>query len=414
MIRSGPLLYEPDSQLLVRDESGSEAVARYHVGVGDARVVIMPDGRLKSFPAEQTADTDRPFQPLTINQLRDKLLDDPRLKRFKFKTIQSRRFLYVYNTSEPFIRSTRTILETMYPAVRKYFQRTSVDTHEPEFPLVILAFATDDQYQEFRRMPTGIVAYYDPATNYVALYEQSKLNRVAPEIAIKNTISTIAHEGVHQILHNIGVQQRLSRWPMWLSEGLPEFFAPTSVSKGARWAGLGATNVLRMHEIETDWKQQRSPLSNGETLRSLVQADQLESLEYAYSWALIHMLAKMNRKELFACVRECSEWKPLSNLPEAKQPLKSSEEVFTTHFGDEFVELERGLLRHLKQLDYVNPVESQTHYLVVSGLQVSLTTSPERVKQIRSQASPLTRVQVRTFPNRATAERAMRALTQGR
>jgi hypothetical protein len=260
LIRPGELKYEPETRLNVRDDNGNTVVARYHVGVGDARIVIMPDGRLKSFPAEQTSETDRPFSPLSINQVRDKILADPQLKRFNFKTIQSRRFLYVYNTSEPFIRSTRTILETMYPAVRKYFQRTSVDTHEPEFPLVIMAFSTDDQYQEFRRVSTGMVAYYDAATNYVALYEQSRLNQVAPEIAIKNTISTIAHEGVHQILHNIGVQQRLSRWPMWLSEGLPEFFAPTSVAKGTRWAGLGATNVLRMHEIESEWKKQRSPL----------------------------------------------------------------------------------------------------------------------------------------------------------
>jgi hypothetical protein len=249
------------------------------------------------------------------------------------------------------------------------------------------------------------------------LYEQSRLNRVAPEIAIKNTISTIAHEGVHQILHNIGVQQRLSRWPMWLSEGLPEFFAPTSVSRGTRWAGLGATNVLRMHEIESEWKKQRSPLSNGKTLNDLVQTTQLESLGYAYSWALIHMLARKNRKELFACIRECSEWKPLSSLPDAdrSQSLKSSEELFKSHFGDDYGKLEQTLLRHLKQLDYVNPVDSQTHYLLISGTRYyGLTTSPERVKQLQSQAHPLSRIQVRAFPNRMAAERAMRALTKGR
>src|SRR5436309_1049105 len=71
-----------------------------------------------------------------------------------------------------------------------------------------------------------------------------------PDLALGQAISTIAHEGVHQILHNIGVQRRMSVWPMWLSEGLAEFFAPTTVDGKLRWKGPGQVNDLRMFELE--------------------------------------------------------------------------------------------------------------------------------------------------------------------
>ena len=82
------------------------------------------------------------------------------------------------------------------------------------------------------------------------MYEQSKLAEVRPDLAVQQAISTIAHEGVHQILHNIGVQQRLSVWPMWLSEGLAEFFAPTTIGARLKWKGAGQVNDLRMFELE--------------------------------------------------------------------------------------------------------------------------------------------------------------------
>ncbi len=359
----------------------------------------------------------RPQLPSSLGSgIRLRMLEDPRLEGFK--AIRSRRFLYVYNTSETFIRTTRTILETMYPAIRKYFSRSSIDVHEPEFPLVILAFATENEYQEFRRMPRGVVAYYDTLSNHVALYERSSLSSNAPEIAIKNAISTIAHEGAHQVLHNIGVQQRMSRWPLWLSEGIAEFFAPTSVDRGAKWQGLGATNELRMHEIDSDWKQRR-PSGNGQNLHKIVAATELSSLEYAYSWGLIHTLSKRRQKELFACVRKCSEFRPMDGLPSsgpevAEQSVPSPEEVFTTHFGDDFSGLEREMIRHLTSLNYVDPVANQTHYIVIAAGRVYMTTSPERVQEIRKQMI-IGNIQVRNVsesPNRRTGDEVAHAMNR--
>ena len=406
-IPRGPVQHSKGERLTVRDENGNAVIGRLHVRVGDSSVVLLPDGMLKVFGASEVAPTDAKFEPLDMDAIEEKLSKDPRLAGFK--TIRSRRFLYVYNTSDLFVRSSRTILESMYPAVKKYFKRSRVDVHEPELPLVVIAFATEDQFQEYRRMPHGVVAYYDGVSNSVMIYEQSSLSQHAPEIAVKNAISTIAHEGAHQILHNIGVQQRLSRWPMWLSEGLAEFYAPTSVAKGVKWSGLGSPNELRMFEIDKDWKAGH-PLGSGNTLRKVTSAEDLGSLEYAYSWGLIHMLSRRHRKELFACIAQCSKLKPLDGTNLATDGVATSREVFEKHFGDQYTDLERELHKHLVSLDYIDPVANQTHYLIVSGTRVMLTSSPEKVREI--QRSSIGQVKIQRFPNRTAAEIAMKAITR--
>ncbi len=421
----GDLDHPQNERLAVRDGDGNRVVARYLVGSGDARIVMLPDGRLEAYDAQLTAPTDDPFVPMSMDEIRDRWLADERLSKLGMKSIQSQRFLFLYNTSEPFIRATRTILETMYPAVRKYFQRTKIETHEPEFPLVVIAFATDDQFQEFKRMPEGVVAYYDSTLNSVSMYEQSRLNRVAPQVAIMNSISTVAHEGVHQILHNIGVQQRLSRWPMWLSEGLPEFFAPTSTGAGAKWKGLGAPNDLRMKEIVDDVKRGQR-LGSGIHLERLVQLDAFDSKEYAYSWGVIHWMARKHRDELFACIREASELQPLAYLADGngddgngddgngddRIQAKRKTTLFENQLGGNYAALERDLSAHLSSLQWTDPVENQIHYLVISGSQVTLTSSPETVQKLRKSTLPTRMFRVQRFPNRTSAMRAMQAITR--
>ncbi|MEM6779159.1 MAG: DUF1570 domain-containing protein [Planctomycetota bacterium] len=410
-IQIGELTHPENQRLAIRDADGKRVVARYLVGSGPSRVVVLPDGQLAVRDASETQPTDDRFEAATMDEVRDQWLNDPRLKSLGMQSLESRRFVFIYNTSEPFIRATRTILETMYPAVRKYFSRTMVPTHEPEFPPVFIAFATEDKFQEFERMPQGVVAYYDTNANHVTLFERSKLSEDAPEVAVKNAISTIAHEGVHQILHNIGVQQRLSRWPMWLGEGLPEFFSPTSVDRNARWKGLGATNDLRMKDVVEDVRG-GNPLGRGHRLERLVSLDQLDSLDYAYSWSLIHMLARKHRDELFNCIQEASRIKPLSHLAKGSDASREMDQLFVQHFGGDFAGIEGELNRHLSSLRWIDPATNQTHYLVVAGSQVILTTSPSRVESLRRGMVPTQRFQVQRFPNRGSATRAMQAIAR--
>src|SRR5205823_2668534 len=100
------------------DEAGQPVVGRVHVYVGDAAVVLLPDGQLVARRASQFLPTDRKFEPLDKDKLAARLAADfP-----SFKTKSSSHYIYVYDSSEEFQFGTSRILETMLPGVRRWME----------------------------------------------------------------------------------------------------------------------------------------------------------------------------------------------------------------------------------------------------------------------------------------------------
>jgi uncharacterized protein DUF1570 len=333
-----------ERRVIVRVAGLPPTVALVHCEVGDRYLVILPDGQLASVLTRDAIATDRPFVPLTKDELSRQLLDE-----FKgFRSKQTKRFVYIYNTSELFYIGTSRILETMYPAQFAYFERQGFDVREPIVPLVVIMFRSQQEYTEYTRMPEGVVAFYAGDSNRVLMYEQSRLSQVAPEVALKLAVGVVAHEGTHQILRNIGVQQRLSRWPMWLSEGMAEYFAPTQLGKDVRWKGVGRVHDLRMEELAAYVKAGGDRIKPGQTIRDTVTAQQLTSTGYASAWALTHYLAQRKQNKYFEIVREASRALPLVPISAA-----DNERMFVKYFGDDFPALEAGMLKHLMALPFV-------------------------------------------------------------
>jgi len=387
-----------DRRVVVPDTRGDAVVGMVHVEVGDHLVVLLPDGRLISVPQTAATPTERPFQPARAADIRAALVHGP-FRGFQSRT--SRRYVYVYNTSEAFATATTRILETMYPTLHTFCGQF-LPVHDPLFPLVVVMFRTQEEFDQYRRMPEGVAAYYNTVTNHVVLYEQSRLAEMAPELAFKQSVSVIAHEGVHQVLHNIGVQQRLARWPAWLSEGLAEYCAPTVIDQRARWKGIGLVNDLRLHELRR-WLEPPAAARGGAGLIDLtIHADALNSLGYASSWALVHFLVKHRKREFFACLGDASRLQPLADPPPAGQ-------LFRKHFGDELEPLEPLLIAHLGRLPYVDPIANQTHYVALADTgqrrTVVVTTSPADILAFRRRVGAQAQFQVRALPGRAVAER---------
>jgi hypothetical protein len=384
--------------VLVKSPDDELVVAKTLVEVADQVMVMLPDGRLRLVPSREATPTDRKFEPVTMAEMAKKLV----AKTFAgFKTRTTKNYVYVYNSSELFCKGTSAILESMNPALVGYCRRQKLPVHEPETPLVVILFRTQDEFDKFHPMPEGVVAYYNGVTNYVVMYEQSKLLDIAPDLAVKQAISTIAHEGVHQILHNIGVQQRLSDWPMWIGEGLPEYFAPTT-SKGARWKGVGKPNDLRMKSLENYLKQ--GPGKN-DLVAPTIAAEGLTSTGYASAWGLTHFLAERRKEKFFAYLRDVSRRGPLEKYTE-----QQNVEQFKKYFPDDLTKFDVQVVQHLQKLPYEDPIENQTHYVVAvrSGAKrlYMITTSPKAIadwqKEMLSK-QPATQFVVQAFPNGATA-----------
>ena len=403
---------------IVKGDADQEIVTRVLVDIGDYRVVIMPDGRLKAVPVDEAKPTDKPYVPATKESIAKAFIEG----NFKgFRTRSTRRFVYIYNTSEGFYTATSRILESMYPGVLAYLERQKeLKVEEASLPLVVIMFRTEKEFQSYRAMPESVAAYYNAVSNHVVMYEQSDLVEVAPDLAVKQSIGTIAHEGIHQILHNIGVQGRLADWPMWISEGLAEYFAPTSVDRRMRWKGVGMPNDVRMYELSQYMKKRLPGTETGALVRRVVESGEFTSLEYAASWALTHYLATRSKDEFLAFIADVSRLLPLAARdPSRNQP--NSAKLFEKHFGSDYAKIESDMFKHLRKLPYTDPVENQTHYVALfvlnRGLTIEkragVTTSPAAVREWQKDALndvPATernRVSFRyqVFPSRTAASR---------
>lgn len=383
-------------------------VCLLHGEAGDKRLVWRPDGTIAAVAVEQAMETEARFVPLEGEEIGRRLLEEKRLDGFQVTS--SNHFVFVHNTTPQFLAVTTRILESMIPGMALHVRAMKLPLHEPPTPLVVVMLRTQQQYQAFQQIPAGVTAYYEPHSNRVVMCEEPAPG-LPPEHALQQQLSTIAHEGAHQILHNIGVQQRLSWWPAWLTEGLAEYFAPTTVGKRLTWKGAGQVNDWRMYELERFLK---SGAEEGRLVDDTVLAERLTSTGYATAWALTHFLARNRRESFQALVRECSQLRPLAGGEDARQGVVPSQrEQFARHFGDDFAELERQIVAHLRRLPYQDPLAQWPHFAALAqGAGPSdrsadifhAQADAERWCRRQQAAGDGVRTVVQRFPNRAAAE----------
>jgi hypothetical protein len=427
----GPLVKSKGEIISTTDDAGQPAIGRIHVRVGDGAIILLSDGQLVPRRAGQFAPSGRPFEPLTKDALVKKLAAE--FPNFKTRASTTGPYVYAYSTSDQFATATSRILESMLSdtkGLRAFAENQRIGAHPPEIPLVVVMFRTEQDFQNYRRLPDGVVAYYHTLSNRVFMYEESRLGQARPDLALRQSISTIAHEGAHQILHNIGVQQRLSMWPMWLAEGLAEYLAPTSTGKNLTWKGTGQVNDLRMFELEQYLKSRAADEPNGEMIEQTVMAPRLTSTGYATAWALTHYLAKAKRVEFAAYLREVSQLGPLEGVAPLdasagaprNQPrglVRENMDLFTKHFGDDLKDHERRLVLHLKNLPYKDPFADFPHCVALLSLpgqrppkEVGTFHSPtlaqkwirDRIDTLPAEDRGRADSQIRVFPTRAQAE----------
>jgi hypothetical protein len=343
-------------RVLVRDGDGQPMVARIHGQDGDRVAVILPDGRI-GWP-DGLVYTERPFVPLKIDEMKSQLQDE-----FKeFKPIETKHYLLLYRGTEKFAHTSSALLEDLYAKLSGALNKRGVPVHEAEFPLVAVIFETEDEFRRHKKVAPDVQAYYDIISNRIFLYEKSTRDQSAPEVSALRKPQTVAHEGTHQILQNIGVQPRLSSWPLWLVEGLAEYCASPRLGKNGvpQWSGLGQVNLPHIATIR-DLDDPLSTKVAGANVPAIVRDPgtplveylvtraELNPSDYALSWALTYYLAIKRSDDFLDFVREMSQIPPL----ERRSPddhLKS----FKAAFGDNLTRLDAAVLGHLRKLKQID------------------------------------------------------------
>lgn len=426
-IPPGTVNQPANQRVLTTDDEGRPVVARVHVQIDDQWVLMLPDGRLIARAADDCQPTERPFQALDSDALAERLV----ATEFPgWRTQQTRRYVYVHQSSDGFVKIASRILETMFRGIDRYSRAQKIDVTAPEFPMVVIVYPTQQQFQAALGIPEDVVAYYDVLTNRITLCEESNLWNVRPELAVRQSIATIAHEGAHQILHNIGVQQRLSLWPMWLNEGMAEYFAPTTTDHRLMWKGAGEINDLRMFELEQLLKSRTAETADGQWIAQTIGAARLTSTGYAMAWALTHYLAQNQRDAFRRFVQSVSRRGPLESGGPAVAPgvIPGNLRDFKEHFGEDLADIERRVILHLNRQPYLDPFLDWPHFTV--RILIPEAPRPRRLAEVfrlpqqaehwrDQQKAELPddvratfQSEIREFPNRVQAEQVARQWRQ--
>lgn len=202
--------------------------------------------------------------------------------------VNSKNFTLLGNTTESEIRKVATRLELL----REVFAQISPNTRlNASVPTTVLVFQTDDSYQPFKpKRPDGktqenIAGYFLTSTdgNYITM--TTELHGVDP-------FHVIFHEYVHFLVNN-----NLSNVPLWLNEGLAEYYSTFQASDNNRKLRLGAPIEWHLQAL-----QSRGLLP----LKTLLAVDENSphynerskaGIFYAESWAFVHYLMLENNME---------------------------------------------------------------------------------------------------------------------
>lgn len=225
-------------------------------------------------------------------------------ERETWTSVKSRNFLVVGLAREKELRRVASTLEE-YRAV--FSRLLSIEYFDASVPTTVVVFRDDRAYQPFKPLYRGQTAafvsgYFQPGAevNYVTFALGSE--------GVRGDSSTLLHEYTHLLVNNY-----FRDAPLWLKEGLAEFYSTARLSGDRRRVVLGAQLRHRVREL-----RRRSLMP----LRTLFAVDQQSpfyyepdkrGLFYAESWALVHYLLEgasgARRKQLASFVAALAEGK---------------------------------------------------------------------------------------------------------
>ena len=199
-------------------------------------------------------------------------------------SVRSRNFLVEGEARERDLRRVASRLEEY----RAAFSRLLPDEHfDTGVPTAVVVFPDDPAYAPFKpllagRTAQGVAGYFQPGAdvNYIT---------IVLERGAARDPATLLHEYTHLLIDN-----HFSAAPLWLKEGLAEFYSTARVSEGGRRLTVGEPPEQRVRDLRG--ARQLIPLG---TLFQIDQSSPYYSesgklgLFYAQSWALVHYLSEV-------------------------------------------------------------------------------------------------------------------------
>jgi len=342
------------------DNGITEATGKILVQGADGGVLLLtPVGVLLPLGSSEVIEitqNDLPFQAATPKEAATYWLQ--RLPK-NFEVYTTAHYVVLHNASRDYARWCGSLLERLYNGFTAYFSHKGLTIERPAFPLVIVVFATRQQYIEHCREEVGdaierIQGHYNLETNVVTTYDLTGSNgtATAAQIAryimqpgVQQTITTLVHEASHQLANNSGVTCRWTDTPQWVSEGLAMFFETPDLRSSRGWSTVGALNYERLQRFRA-YLPQRPSDSLATLIRDNSRFQNLSTAmdAYAEAWALTYFLLQQNGQAFITYLARLREKSPLVyDSPEERV------EDFSQAFGD-LRQVESEFLRYILRL----------------------------------------------------------------
>ncbi len=347
-------------EILVEAQDGGVLFRR-----DDGQLMIVQPGDIAG-----KVDEEDPPPPISQKAFSKQLLEE---LPDGFKIHKTKHYLVAYETERAYAKWIGNLYEGKLKRKFKLFWNKPefrIKAQEPEFPLVAIVFSNKASFtawvkRELGQPPGDTLAYYNLMTNRVAMYDlsagrKSGANTKRDFQDILNDprsipmVSTIIHEGTHQLMFNTGLQTRLADTPYWLNEGIAMFFETPDFKKKQGWNGPGKINFERLAGILRFARNR--PANSLETLIATdkrLQAGGLVSANaYAESWAMVHFLINRKPAKFTLYLKHLAEKKrdviidPHFEINRPKVRVKD----FKKFFGEDLAQLDAEFLVYIKTL----------------------------------------------------------------
>ncbi|MBC8290090.1 MAG: DUF1570 domain-containing protein [Planctomycetes bacterium] len=357
----------------------------------DSRNVLLLDrsGQITKLPLEKIKSfrTVSPqFAPLTPTMLNSALLRELG-SGFQVKTTRH----YVVAAGRGRAQRYVELFEGIYRAFHMHFSVRGFEIDRPEFPMVAIVFPSHASFARYAKKDAvdakpGLMGYYMPTTNRVALFErggdsgnasfsgglrsfggrgtprwtqpENWLKPSSPHAefpASKPALSilsrpvgsiqadlrdTMIHEATHQVAFNVGLHSRMRDNPQWVVEGLATAFEPD----GMRDSAKGRSVKHRLNRERYVWFQNfAGKRRKDNSLADFVENDDLfkkSTLDaYSQAWALSFFLIETRPRKYATYLKRL-----------AAGTGEDRGKLFREVFGSNTRMLEAEMLRFFKRL----------------------------------------------------------------
>ena len=218
-----------------------------------------------------------------------------------------------------FIKKASSFMAKVDSTFLKYAKSRRFPLKEPRFPLVLLIFESDDEFNKYTDEATGgrglsaenILGFYSPITNWLAV-----------RMGACDTFEVPLHEAIHLHMYN-RVFNRLAPIPKWFDEGIATGFEGSGDRISISPAKINSNYARRAAGLtgRVDWE---SVISND----GAFTADVLAGEAYTLAWCMHWMLTTRHQDEYQKYVEELSTRETLEVL-DSDERVERFEEAFS-------------------------------------------------------------------------------------